>query len=160
MTAPAINHVGLNVPDLKQATRFLVEALGCTELFTTPPEALSVEEAANLNVSAGTLLGGITVLKAGNALIELFEYHPPGGIAPTPGNHGTGAAHLAFDVPDVDAALARVAAAGGCACGPVSDAASPGFEGLRWVYVLSPWGQTFELVDTRAAPLLRNGGQG
>jgi catechol 2,3-dioxygenase-like lactoylglutathione lyase family enzyme len=158
-----VHHIGLTVPDIGEARRFLTEALGCVELFTTPPAAspapLADAAARALNVAPGVTLRGIAMLRSGLVLIELFEYADAALGAP-PQNHAAGAAHIAFDVQDIEATAAAVVAAGGTLCGPVNLARSPGFEGLRWVYFIAPWGQTFELVDTTAAPALRLGADG
>jgi len=154
-----VHHVGLTVPNLVEARRFLIEALGCVELFNTPPAHLPDTAARALNVAPGVALQGISMLRSGNILIELFEYAGAASGKP-PQNQAPGAAHIALDVPDIEAAVAAVTAAGGSLCSPVNLARSPGFEGLRWVYITAPWGQTFELVDTTGAPALRLGAAG
>lgn len=149
----ALHHVGLTVPDLAQAVRFLVEAFGCEELFRTPPAALDAAASRAMNVNDGLLLEGIAMLRGGGLLIELFAYADHSAEAP-PRNQVPGAAHIAFQAPDMAAALRRAELAGARACSGINTARSPGFEGLRWVYLVSPWGQTFELVDASAAPAL------
>lgn len=147
----ALHHVGLTVPDLAQAVRFLGEAFGCEELLRTPPGALDAAAARAKNVQPGVVLNGIAVLRGANLLIELFEYAGTAAVPPQD-SHLPGAAHVAFEVADLEAAVRRAEAAGARACSGINTARSPGFESLRWVYLISPWGQTFELVDASAAP--------
>jgi catechol 2,3-dioxygenase-like lactoylglutathione lyase family enzyme len=150
----AFHHIGIPVPDLAAATRFVTEAFGAAVLFTAPGgDPMTAETAARLNLPEGDRLLGMSMLRAGGSFIELFAFDPPSPAPLAPWNRG--GVHIAFAVNDLDAALARAVAAGGRACSGINLARSPGFEGLRWVYVEAPWGQTFELVDDSAAPAIR-----
>jgi catechol 2,3-dioxygenase-like lactoylglutathione lyase family enzyme len=150
----AFHHVGLPVPDLDAATRFVTEAFGAELLFTAPGgDPMTAEAAARLNLPEGDRLLGLSMLRAGGSFIELFAFDPPSPAPMAPWNRG--GVHIAFAVNDLEAALARAVAAGGRACSGINLARSPGFEGLRWVYVEAPWGQTFELVDDSAAAAIR-----
>lgn len=153
-----LHHIGWTVPNLSEATAFLRDVLGCEHLFTTQAgEPMDETAAAALNLRAGARCKGISMLKAGGALIELFQYEAEGQQTEPPANSDIGGAHLAFAVDDLEAATRRVEAAGGQVCSPVNAAKSQGFEGLLWVYFVAPWGQTFELVDVSRAPLLSLG---
>lgn len=154
MPSPApIHHIGITVPDLDAAVRFLTEGLGCTLAFTAPGRAAMTDEAAaRINVAPGSRIAGMAMLRTGSGFLELFAFDFPGGTRPAAPRWNEGGAHIALAVGDLEAALARAVAAGGHALGPIARSESPGFAGMRWVYVAAPWGQTFELVDVSAAP--------
>ena len=155
MTA-LLHHVGLTVPDLGSAVRFLTEALGCEHLFTTPAgTAMTAEDARRLNLAGGETIRGIAMLRAGNVHIELFDYGAPGQSRDFPKNSDVGGSHLAFAVPDIEAVRPRIEASGGRLMPGPNRATSPGFEGLVWVYLVTPWGQTLELVETKDAVRLK-----
>lgn len=160
MTRPSqFHHIGITVPDLDAAVRFATEGLGCTLAFTAPGRAaMTAEAAARLNVAPGSRIAGMAMLRMGTGYLELFAFDHPGGARPSAPRWNEGGAHIALAVDDLEAALARAAAAGGRPLGPIARSESPGFAGMRWVYVEAPWGQTFELVDVSAAPGVALGG--
>lgn len=151
-----LHHVGLTVPDLGQAVRFLTDVLGCEHLFTTPPgQPMPPESAARLNLAGTVAHRGIAMLRAGGAFIELFEYDAEGQSVTYPKNSDIGASHLAFVVESISEMLVKLEASGCRICAEPARARSAGFEGLLWVYFVTPWGQTMELVETQQAPALR-----
>lgn len=153
-----LHHVGLTVPDLAQAVAFFTSVLGCDHLFTTPPGLpMPPDTARRLNLSGGETCRGIAMLRAGDGFIELFQYEAPDQRRDWPRSSDLGGAHVAFAVNDIAAVRARVEAAGGRFCADPVQARSPGFQGLVWAYFVTPWGQTLELVETAAAPLLALG---
>lgn len=151
-----LHHVGLTVPDLGQAVQFLTEILGCEHLFTTPPGTpMPPESAARLNLTGVVAHRGIAMLRAGGAFIELFEYEAEVQATTYPRNSDIGAGHLAFVVDNISEMLVKLEACGCRVCAEPARARSAGFEGLLWVYFVTPWGQTMELVETQLAPALR-----
>lgn len=153
-----VHHVGLTVPNLVEATRFLVNNLDCEHCFTTGSEPPSTAaEASRLNIAAGAELCGIAMLRARSLFIELFEYRVDGQRLAPPNNTDVGAAHLAFEVDDVEAVAARLKRAGARLCGDINRAKLSEFSGLTWLYFVAPWGQTFELVNVSEAPQLQRG---
>lgn len=156
--ARGLHHIGLTVPDLGEATRFLVDHLGCEACFTTPSDLPATPaEAAKLNIAAGAELRGIAMLRARGVFIELFEYRIDGQRLTPPANTDIGAAHLAFEVDGIEAAAARLERAGARLCGGVNQAKLADFSGLKWLYFVAPWGQTFELVEVSEAPQFQLG---
>ncbi|MCL4187068.1 MAG: VOC family protein [Rhodobacteraceae bacterium] len=152
-TPSCFHHIGITVPDLEAAVRFMTEGMGCALAFTAPGrDPMTAEAAARINVAPGSRIAGMAMLRAGAGYVELFAFEHPGGARPAAPRWNEGGAHVAFAVDDLEAALARAVAAGGCALSGINRSESPGFAGMRWVYVVAPWGQTFELVDVRAAP--------
>ncbi len=100
----------------------------------------------------------IVFLKAGSVYLELFQAHGE-SPAPAPEKDGPaypGVRHLAFQVDDVDAALAALGATAEVTLGPLSfDAFIPGW---RTVWVRDPDGNIVEIsqgyVDEASPPPL------
>jgi catechol 2,3-dioxygenase-like lactoylglutathione lyase family enzyme len=137
-------HTGFVVSSLEDATRFWVEGLGAT--FVRNAEA-GGEFLANVTGAHGASVNAAIVEIAG-CIVELLEYHnapPPVGPAPAPFNPG--AAHLALNVSDLDAALARAAQFGWHAWGvPQMIDAGPR-SGTRVMYIRGPDGEAVELIE-------------
>jgi catechol 2,3-dioxygenase-like lactoylglutathione lyase family enzyme len=144
-----LDHVGFTVPDLDEATRFLVDVLGCEHLYSLGPfasdgddwmaEHLNVHPRATVPQNRFFRLGGRTVL-------EVFAYTAPDQRTTMPRNSDIGGHHIALYVDDLDAAVGYLRAAGVTVCGEPT-ASTSHHEGQRWVYFLSPWGMQFELVS-------------
>ena len=136
------HHVAVRVGDIDRATRFYVEALD-GRVRTSP----FVHEGP----FAETVMGGtpgarfrVCHIDLPAGTVELFEFLEPknatGGVAPPVAAQ----LHFALEVPDVDAALARVEAAGGKRYWPeVVDIGGGGHA----VYVTDPDGNIIELID-------------
>lgn len=143
-----LDHVGFTVPDLEEATRFLVDVLGCEYLYSLGPFAgdddwmathLGVHPRARVNENRFFRLGD-------QAVFEVFDYSSPDQRRAVPRNSDVGGHHVALYVDDLDAAVrylkdrgVRVFAGPTASKGPA--------EGNRWIYFLSPWGMQFELVS-------------
>jgi catechol 2,3-dioxygenase-like lactoylglutathione lyase family enzyme len=141
------HHIGLTVPDLAGAIGFFTEVLDFTLLFTMPPGGVVADDyAAAVRIPPGTESRGLAVLRKGDARLELFEYAGDDQCRDYPSNHDVGGHHLAFEVDDLEAALARLLAAGGQQCGPVRTARVADFRGMQWTYVTAPFGLQLELV--------------
>ncbi|BDH51442.1 hypothetical protein MTP02_24530 [Streptomyces albus] len=115
MTVRGIDHIGLTVPDLEAATRFLADALGAEVLYDTLPAGRGPvggpETEQRLGVPPGTRQLAIRMLALPDGPgIELFAYDPPGRSPALP--HDLGWQHLALYVDDLDATLARAVEAG------------------------------------------------
>ncbi|WP_455770529.1 VOC family protein, partial [Streptomyces diastaticus] len=115
MTVRGIDHVGVTVPDLEAATRFLVDALGAEVLYDTLPAGQGPvggpETEQRLGVPPGTRQLAIRMMALPDGPgLELFAYEPPGRSPALPSDLGW--QHLALYVDDLDAARARAVAAG------------------------------------------------
>lgn len=148
MTVRAIEHVGITVPDMEQATRFFCEAFGAQVLYDMLDHPLGGPEVeAGLGVPTGSVIKAIRMLRLGNGPnLELFTY---AGVeqAPPVRPSDFGIQHFCIYVDDIDAAAARLQQAGGKLLSqpgnlPGGDAG----EGNRYVYTRTPWGSTIELV--------------
>lgn len=141
-----IHHTGVSTPDLDRAIRFYCELFGFELLsrFTKPPGSPGMD--------AMLALPGVgfqaALLRSGQTLIEVFEFSAPeparAEAARRVCDHGL--THLCFQVDDVDAEYARLAAAGmRFHCAPQSG------DGARYVYGRDPDGNAIELIEFEGA---------
>ncbi|MDT7576073.1 MAG: hypothetical protein QOH17_2406 [Pseudonocardiales bacterium] len=148
MTVRAIEHVGMTVPDLEQATTFFADAFGAVKLYDMIDQPLSgpaIE--SGLGVPQGATIEAIRMLRLGNGPnLELFTYSGVAQRDPVvPSDFGI--QHFCVYVDDIDAAAARLEKAGGVLLSAPGDL--PGGdagEGNKYVYARTPWGSTVELV--------------
>ena len=143
-----LDHVGLTVPDLEEATRFLVDVIGCEYLYSLGP--LADEGGAwmqtHLNVDPRAV-ARVRFFRCGSSpVLEVFEYTAPDQVAMPPRNSDVGGHHVALYVDDLDAAVRYLKARGVAVLGEPTASTGP-HEGQRWVYFLAPWGAQFELVS-------------
>ncbi|RPK56757.1 Glyoxalase-like domain protein [Streptomyces sp. ADI96-15] len=148
MTVRGIDHIGLTVPDLEAATRFLADALGAEVLYDTLPADRGPvggpQTEQRLGVPPGTRQLAIRMLALPDGPgIELFAYHPPGRPPALPSDLGW--QHLALYVDDLDAALTRAVEAGARPLAPPLPGPEAG-PANRFAYLRTPWGSTLELV--------------
>ena len=138
-------HVGLTVPDLDAAERFLVEVVGAQKVFdggTISNEDVMVRV-------LGAQPGDSTryrFYRLGQGLnLEVFEYqtHDRGRH---PGNHQAGGHHLALYVDEIGPAVEHLRAHGVAVDDPEYIESGPA-AGSWWVYFKAPWGLQMELVS-------------
>jgi glyoxylase I family protein len=143
-----VDHFGFTVPDLEQATRFLVDVLGCEYLYSLGPFVHEDDwMAEHLNVHPRAVMRRNSFFRCGNQVIfEVFSYEAPDQNTVLPRNSDVGGHHVALYVEDLDAAVAYLREQGVRVLGEPT-ASSGAHEGQRWVYFLSPWGMQFELVS-------------
>jgi catechol 2,3-dioxygenase-like lactoylglutathione lyase family enzyme len=143
-----LDHVGFTVPDLDEATRFLVDVIGCDLLYSLGPfkddgnwmaEHLNVHPRATVPENRFFRCGG-------QAIFEVFAYTAPDQRLQVPRNSDVGGHHIALYVDDIDAAVSHLQSSGVIVLGTPTASAGP-HEGQRWVYFLAPWGMQFELVS-------------
>jgi catechol 2,3-dioxygenase-like lactoylglutathione lyase family enzyme len=143
-----LDHVGLTVPDLEEATRFLVDVIGCEYLYSLGP--LADERGAwmqtHLNVDRRAVARARFFRCGSSPVLEVFEYTAPDQRTTPPRNSDVGGHHVALYVDDLDAAVRYLKARGVTVLGDPTASAGP-HEGQRWVYFLAPWGAQFELVS-------------
>lgn len=144
-----LDHVGITVPDIEEATRFLVDVLGCEYLYTLGPlqDPDGTWMADHLNVHPRAVARTIRFFRCGaNPVIEVFEYSSPGQNAEGPRNSDVGGHHIALYVEDLDAAVEFLRRHRVEVLGQPTASVGP-HTGQRWVYFLAPWGAQFELVS-------------
>lgn len=150
----AIEHIGITVPNIEEASAFLVSAFGAEVIYDMKPDpgAAQVDSAldsqATLGIRPGALWKSSQMLKIGEGpSIELFEYSDEVQAAPAIASD-IGIQHFAVYVDDMDGARQRVIDAGGRAlAGPSLLPGLESGEGNEWLYTVAPWGSLIELVS-------------
>lgn len=144
-----INHIGITVPDLEEATRFLKDGLGAKVAYdglTSQEEPrCGAETERQLGLPSGAKIRKQRMIVAGTGpSLEVFEIQAP--HAPAAGLADYGLNHLAFYVDDIQGSLDRLVAAGGQALSEVhGNSRYEDTPGNGSVYVLAPWGTIIEL---------------
>src|SRR5262245_50249511 len=141
-----VHHVGLQVSDLDRAGAFYVAALGAR--WMVMPLAFEGPGAVQAMGHEGVKLR-LAMLALDDAMLELFEF--TGDEVPDWARRARDARlpHLAVQVEDTDAALARIEAAGGKRIWPEVDR----FGRARVIYVADPDGNVVELLDKPPADI-------
>ena len=141
-----LHHGGLRVADADRACAFYCDALGGRQL--TRPVVLEGRGAEQVIGVSGARLR-VALIGFGEAAIELFEVMEPAvpdwARAPVQGT----IPHVALQVDDVEATLARAEAAGGRRLWPEVDR----FGRAHAVYLADPDGNVVELLDGSVADI-------
>lgn len=144
------DHIGVTVPDMKQATTFFTEVMGCRAFFEMGPfkDSEGSWMADNLDVDPRAEISVITMLRCGNGSnLELFEYRAGEQNTIGPRNSDIGGHHLAFYVEDMDSAMAYLKGHNLSIQGAPKTMTDGPNAGVTWVYFQSPWGMQLELVS-------------
>ena len=143
-----VDHIGFTVPDLAEATRFLVDVLGCEYLYSLGPFQHDDDwMTEHLGVDARAVMRRLHFFRCGTAAIfEVFEYEAPNQRRELSRNSDHGGHHVALYVEDLDTAVDYLHRQGITVLGEPTVSRGPS-EGQRWVYFLAPWGMQFELVS-------------
>src|SRR4051794_41806449 len=105
-----VDHIGFTVPDLGEATRFLVDVLGCEYLYSLGPFVHEDTDwmAEHLNVHPRAVMRRNSFFRCGGqAIFEGFSYECPHQNLLPPRNSDGGRPHLALYVDDLDPAGAH-----------------------------------------------------
>ncbi|MDO9600178.1 MAG: VOC family protein [Azoarcus sp.] len=144
-----IQHIGITVPNMKEAVAFFKDILACEPSFTFG--AFKFEDdwmARHLDVHPRAAISDFQMVRCGNGTnLEVFEYTAPDQNRRGPRNSDIGGHHLAFYVDDMDAAVAYLKGKGVRVLDTPSTFTEGPAAGLTWVYFLSPWGLQLELVS-------------
>ncbi|KAF6582484.1 catechol 2,3-dioxygenase-like lactoylglutathione lyase family enzyme [Paenibacillus jamilae] len=147
-----IDHIGITVPDVEQATTFLQNAFGadiCYDALNKPqPPQKGEQTEQQLGLKRGARIIHIRLLRIHEGPgIELFQLeNTPQNFAIQLADYGL--QHFAVYVDDMNAATARFQQAGGTLLSPPH--ALSGIEagaGNQFVYGRSPWGTIIELIS-------------
>ncbi|MDO4916075.1 MAG: VOC family protein [Rothia sp. (in: high G+C Gram-positive bacteria)] len=145
----AIQHIGVTVPDIDAATRFLVDGLGAKVAYDglnnddEPRQGAEVEQQLGLPEGAAIHRQRFIVIGDGPGL-ELFEIS--GKQREASGLADFGLNHISFYCDDIHGSLERLVAAGGEALSEVhGNSRYEDSEGNGSVYVKAPWGMLIEL---------------
>jgi catechol 2,3-dioxygenase-like lactoylglutathione lyase family enzyme len=143
-----VDHIGITVPDLAEASRFFLDVLGCEYMYSLGPFVHDDDwMTEHLNVHPRAVMRRLHFFRCGGqAIFEVFEYQAPDQDPTPPRNSDIGGHHVALYVDDLDAAVAYLRGQGVRVLGDPTASKGPS-EGQRWVYFLAPWGMQFELVS-------------
>jgi catechol 2,3-dioxygenase-like lactoylglutathione lyase family enzyme len=137
-----IHHTGISTGDLDRALAFYRDLLGLEVAveFRWPAGTEVADRITGLNGSSAR----VAVLKAGNAMIELFQYESPPSKRGDPDRpvSDQGITHIALDVTDVDAEYERLQASGVKFHSPPQD-----FGVVKATYARDPDGNVIELQE-------------
>ncbi len=143
------DHVGVTVPNLEEATRFLVDIVGFEYLYSLGPmgDAEGDWMTQHLNVHPRAACQELRFFRCGpSPVLEVFEFTAPEQRTDPPRNSDVGGHHIAVYVEDIDRAVAYLRTHGVTVLGEPTVSSGPHL-GQRWVYFLAPWGLQFELVS-------------
>jgi catechol 2,3-dioxygenase-like lactoylglutathione lyase family enzyme len=143
-----VDHIGVTVPDLAQATRFLIDVLGCEYMYSLGPFVHDDDwMTGHLHVHPRAVMQELHFFRCGGqAIFEVFQYSAPDQRTSPPRNSDVGGHHVAFYVEDLDEAVEHLLRHGVQVLGEPTASIGPS-QGQRWVYFLAPWGMQFELVS-------------
>lgn len=144
-----IDHVGINVPDLKQAEAFFIDTFGCvpvTQIGPFPLDVAAAEKSEAFAPRADSVT--LAMIRCGTgANIELFEYVNPRGSKAMPQLAEAGASHIAFYTEDIVAGVAYLKSHGITVLGEPITMTAGDTGGETWVHFRAPWGAEMELVS-------------
>jgi catechol 2,3-dioxygenase-like lactoylglutathione lyase family enzyme len=144
-----MHHIGITVPNIKEAITFFEAVFGAIDVFHTGP--FDVDNAfmqRKLGAAPHTRIRDLVFLRCGNGTsVELFEYTGEDSKARPRRVSEVGGVHICFEVDDVFASAKRLKAQGiELLEGPNTVDAGP-LEGFSWIYFEAPWGQMLEIAS-------------
>ncbi|SEQ87361.1 Catechol 2,3-dioxygenase [Faunimonas pinastri] len=146
-----IDHIGVAVTNIEEATEFLVTAFGAETIYETLPRGADPQQGpeaeAKLGLAPGAKVTAIRMLQLCRGPgIELFQISAPDQRPPARASD-LGLQHLAIYVEDMNAATSRFAAAGGeLLTGPHPLPPLEAGRGNVFRYGRTPWGMTVEFI--------------
>jgi catechol 2,3-dioxygenase-like lactoylglutathione lyase family enzyme len=143
------DHTGITVPDIKQATDFFVNVLGCQQAMSFGPFADDKGTFMHdlLNVDPKAVIEQITLVRCGyGSNIELFQYTSPDQKNMTPKNSDVAGYHIALYVDDIKAAKDYLDSKGVKTFFNLSVNDGPA-AGQSIFYFLTPWGLQMEAIS-------------
>ncbi len=154
MTIPeyeTVDHFGLTVPDLDSAVDFFVGVLGAELWYQEGPFSDPDGDSmwSEMHVPSRSIERLAMLKVRSSATIELLEFSRGGETdRDAPDLTGHSVAHIGLRVSDVDSAAEYLREAEGVEvlAGPTTVETGTA-EGLRWIFFLTPWGLSMELVE-------------
>lgn len=145
-TILATNHTSFTVSNLDRTLAFFRDALGFEVTSKAPRDQKAIENITG--VKDGDVM--IAYVRGPGHSLELIEYLGPserGHVTPRPCD--VGFAHVAYDVDDIDAAIAAAKPHGVLPIGPVTVIDKGPNTGSRVSYLRDPDGITIEFIEKR-----------
>lgn len=142
------DHIGITVPDLKQAVDFLVNVIGCEAFYKLGPfKADNDWMEVHLNVNPRAEIPTMQLVRCGHGTnFEVFQWSSPEQKTTPPHNSDAGGHHIAFYVDDMAKAVAHLKKHNVKMYGEPTVMGEGPSAGETWMYFLSPWGMQMELV--------------
>jgi catechol 2,3-dioxygenase-like lactoylglutathione lyase family enzyme len=140
----AIDHVGINVPDIEAATRFFSALMGARVISDISPGKIPDQWKSQFRWNRSSELQRFVMLQMdGGAKLELFQYQGTEINQTQPHGDDAGASHLALRTADIDGSLATLKRLNVTILNePITNP-----DGVRWFYFQAPWGTQIELVS-------------
>lgn len=139
-------HVNVTSADWRRLAAFYTDLFGCE--FVPPERDITGEHLDRATGISGAHLTGAHLRLPGHGpdgpTIEIYQYDDVEPGPPAKVDRG-GWAHVAFQVPDVAAALDAVLAAGGGRYGDIITTTTATGRQVTWVYATDPDGNIVEL---------------
>ena len=140
MTSPRLGHVGLTVRDLDASIEFYRDVIGMTLAMRLETGGPWFDELTR-NLDA---VIDVAMLELGGVTLQLVAYQRSGGDPAPVAHHRPGSPHLSFEVDDVDARHAEIAASGRHHPTDIVDILGAG---IRSFYIEDPDGVPVELLE-------------
>jgi catechol 2,3-dioxygenase-like lactoylglutathione lyase family enzyme len=144
------DHTGITVPDVKAATAFFTDVIGCKHAMSFGPfmddKGTFMQDVVNVNPRA--VIEEISMVRCGyGSNIELFQYKSPDQAKTEPKNSDYGGHHIALYVDDIAKAADYLKSKGVKTMqGPIPVNEGPA-AGQSILYFLTPWGLQMELIS-------------
>jgi catechol 2,3-dioxygenase-like lactoylglutathione lyase family enzyme len=144
------DHTGITVPDVKAATAFFTDVIGCSHAMSFGPfsddKGTFMQDVVNVNPRA--VIDEISMVRCGyGSNIELFQYQAPDQAKTLPKNSDIGGHHIALYVDDIDKAAAYLKEKNVKTLqGPIPINEGPA-AGQSILYFFAPWGLQMELIS-------------
>src|SRR6202140_2724611 len=144
------DHTGIPVPDIKAATAFFTDVIGCTHAMSFGPfsddKGTFMQDVVNVDPRA--VIDEISMVRCGyGSNIELFQYQAPDQAKTFPRNSDIGGDQIALYVDDIDKAAAYLKEKNVKTLqGPIPIKEGPA-AGQSILYFFAPWGLQMELIS-------------
>jgi catechol 2,3-dioxygenase-like lactoylglutathione lyase family enzyme len=145
-----IDHVGLTVPDIDEATRFFTGLLGFVEFYSHGPyeDEVGDSQVVHFDRHPRARCVEIRMLRTRNLNLELLQFDSPDQVRRMPRTSDWGSAHIALYVEDMGQAVAFLRRTGARVLGgPLPLPGPEAAEGAEFCFFLTPWGQPLELIS-------------
>jgi glyoxylase I family protein len=155
-----LDHLGVTVPDLEEATTLFADVLGRAYLYPLGPYGSDDDwMTVHLGVDRTATIPELRFFRCGDqAVLDVFPYVAPEQRTQVPRNSDVGGHHIALYVDDLDEAIEYLVGKGITMMGEPT-VSSGLHEGQRWVYFRAPWGLQLELVSYPRGKAFQNSGQ-
>ncbi|MDQ6527370.1 VOC family protein [Nocardioides sp. LHD-245] len=145
-----IDHLGLTVPSVPEASAFFVEVLGFEEFYSHGPyvDEEGDSQQVYFDRHPRSECVEIRMLRTANLNLELLQLNAPDQVREVPKTSDWGSAHAAFYVDDMALAVQNLRDRGVRVLGgPLSLPGPEAGQDAEFCFFLTPWGQPLELIS-------------